>query len=199
MPNETLVTTTVLNHSHAAPQIRIAMHGAGRLRRRRRAGARAPRAGGARATRACSRRRRTRPAAFVAGFADTGVKLELGGVGQRSADRPAQAAQRVHRAILRPSAAHGIAIAYPHRDVRPGATPGQPSRARRPGRAARRRTTGRLATRPDARPVRSIPSASGPALAPGVPMPADQDRGPGRVEWRGSGADSLQSLGPTSC
>ncbi len=37
VPNETLVTTTVLNHSHASHDIRVATSGAHRLRRRRRA------------------------------------------------------------------------------------------------------------------------------------------------------------------
>ena len=116
VPNETVVTTTVLNHSYTSPQIRVAVSVqvsydsdvekalallieiAGREHRV---------LGGAQA-----------PKAFLVGFADSGITLELGvwindpHLGQLDLK------SALNRAILREFAAHGIQIPFPQRDVR---------------------------------------------------------------------------------
>ena len=116
VPNETLVTTTVLNHSHAAPQIRVAMQ--------------IPIAWDADieqvlqllAQAALADPRVLRdppfaPAAFVAGFADTGATLELGVFVNDPLVDQLNLRSVIHRAILRTLADHGIRLAYPHREV----------------------------------------------------------------------------------
>jgi small-conductance mechanosensitive channel len=120
VPNETLVTTTVLNHSHApaaTPEVRVAVQ--------------VPIAGDADVEQALRlvaeaaledarvlRDAAHAPRAFVTGFADTGVVLELGVYVKDAQIDPLDLRSAVHRAILRTFAAHGMAIAYPHRDVR---------------------------------------------------------------------------------
>jgi len=116
VPNETLVTTTVLNHSHAAPQIRIAMQiplawdadvekALGLL------------AEAALADPRVIREPKFAPAAFVAGFGDTGVTLELAVFVTDPLIDQLNLRSVIHRAIIRTLAANGIAIAYPHREV----------------------------------------------------------------------------------
>lgn len=116
VPNETLVTTTVLNHSHAAPQIRIAMQ--------------IPLAWDADVEKALSllceaaladprvlRDAPFAPGAFVASFGDTGLTLELGVFVNDPLIDQLNLKSVIHRAIIRTLAGHGIAIAYPHREV----------------------------------------------------------------------------------
>jgi small-conductance mechanosensitive channel len=116
VPNETVVTTTVLNHSYTSSQIRLALQvqvaydsdvekALGLL------------------TQIASREPRVlrdalAPKAFLVNFADSGITLELGvwindpHVGQldlRSA---------LNRAILREFVAHGIQIPFQQRDIR---------------------------------------------------------------------------------
>lgn len=120
VPNETLVTTTVLNHSHApaaTPEVRVAVQ--------------VPIAGDADVEQALRileqaaledervlRDAAHAPRAFVTGFADTGVSLELGVYVNDEQIDPLDLRSGLHRAILRALAAHDIAISYPHRDVR---------------------------------------------------------------------------------
>jgi small-conductance mechanosensitive channel len=124
VPNETLVTTTVLNHSHAAPQIRIAMQ--------------VPLAWDADVEKALAllceaaladprviREAPFAPGAFVAGFGDTGVTLELGVFVNDPLIDQLNLKSVIHRAIIRTLGAQGIAIAYPHREVH--LTEGRPS------------------------------------------------------------------------
>jgi small-conductance mechanosensitive channel len=131
VPNETLVTTTVLNHSHApaaTPELRVAVQ--------------VPIAADADAEQALRlleqaaledarvlRDAAHAPKAFIAGFAETGINLELGVYVKDTQIDPLDLRSALHRAILRAFAAQGIGIAYPHRDVRvvqreePPATP----------------------------------------------------------------------------
>ena len=116
VPNETLVTTTVLNHSHAAPQIRVAMQFP------LAADADVERALGVLAQAALADPRVIRdapfaPAAYVAGFADTGVTLELGVFVADPLIDQLNLKSVIHRAAIRALAEQGIAIAYPHREV----------------------------------------------------------------------------------
>ena len=124
VPNETLVTTTVLNHSYSSQDVRLAVQVQvaydsdveKALQLLTDIAAREPRVlAGSRA-----------PEAFLVAFADSGITLELGvwindpHVGQlnlRSA---------LNRAILKAFAANGIEIPFPRRDVRVlGAIPAQ--------------------------------------------------------------------------
>jgi small-conductance mechanosensitive channel len=120
VPNETLVTTTVLNHSHApaaTPEVRVAVA--------------VPIAGDADVEQALQvlekaaledprvlRDAAHAPRAFVTGFADTGVNLELGVYVNDQKIDPLDLRSGLHRSILRALAAQGIAVSYPHRDVR---------------------------------------------------------------------------------
>jgi small-conductance mechanosensitive channel len=116
VPNETLVTTTVLNHSYTSSQVRIGVQvqvsydsdvekalqlltdvalGETRVLRGDQA-----------------------PQSFLVNFADSGITLELGlwiddpHVGQLALK------SALNRAILKTFAAHGIAIPFPQRDIR---------------------------------------------------------------------------------
>jgi small-conductance mechanosensitive channel len=116
VPNETLVTTTVLNHSHAAPQIRVAMQVPIAW------DADVEQALGLLAQAALADPRVLRdapfvPAAFVAGFGDTGAMLELGVFVNDPLVDQLNLKSMIHRAILRTLAEHGIRLAYPHREV----------------------------------------------------------------------------------
>ncbi|HVO90067.1 MAG TPA: mechanosensitive ion channel domain-containing protein, partial [Casimicrobiaceae bacterium] len=116
VPNETLVTTTVLNHSYSTRDVRVAVQVQvtydadvelalrllGEIARRQ------PRILG----------EPNAPAAFVTSFGDSGINLELGvwindphlGQGNLKSD--------INREILREFAAHGIEIPFPRREVR---------------------------------------------------------------------------------
>jgi small-conductance mechanosensitive channel len=116
VPNETVVTTTVLNHSYTSAQVGIALQVqvsydsdvekaldllvdiASRETRVLR-GAQAPKA-------------------FLVGFADSGITLELGvWIGDPHVGH-LDLRSSLNRAILRDFAAQGIEIPYPRRDVR---------------------------------------------------------------------------------
>lgn len=116
VPNETMVTTTVLNHGYTTPGIRVAVAvQIGYDSDVERALAllveiakRQPRAlGGARA-----------PQSFVTGLADSGVNLELGVWIGDPQNGQLSLRSAIHREILREFAAQGIDIPYPRRDVR---------------------------------------------------------------------------------
>ena len=77
VPNETLVTTTVLNHSYTNREVRDGRARAGGLRQRRRARAQADGSGGQRRA-ARAEGRRTRRRRSLARFAESGIELELG-------------------------------------------------------------------------------------------------------------------------
>ena len=116
VPNETLVTTTVLNHSYSAQNVRVAVqvqvsydsdveHALQLLTGIAQREGRVLQANPA-------------PEAFLVGFADSGITLELGvwvsdphvgGLGLRSA---------LNRAIWKEFAANGIEIPFPRRDIR---------------------------------------------------------------------------------
>jgi small-conductance mechanosensitive channel len=133
VPNETLITTTVLNHSYTAPEVRIGIpmqvaYGTDielALKLMIEATQPEPRVMG----------KPNEPMGFLVGFGDNGINLELGlwlrdpengQLGLRSA---------LNRRIYESFTAHGISIPYPRRDVRlvsePGdvgpAPPGPPS------------------------------------------------------------------------
>ena len=117
VPNETLVTTTVLNHSHAAPQIRVAMQ--------------FPLAWDVDVDKALAliaeaaladprvvrEPARFAPAAYVAGFADSGVSIELAVFVTDPLIDQLTLRSVVHRAAIRLLADNGIAISYPHREI----------------------------------------------------------------------------------
>ncbi len=98
VPNETLATTTVLNHSYSNKNVRMAIpiqvsydsdveHALTLMAEAARAEPRAMNAPGL-------------PEAFVVRFGDNGIDLELGSVDQRSGERAAQPAQRDQPADL---------------------------------------------------------------------------------------------------
>ena len=115
MPNETLVTTTVLNHSYSSQEIRIAMQVQvaydsdveKALSLLTQIALREPRV--LRDSRA--------PASFLVSFADSGITLELG-VWIDSPHGQLGLKSAINRAIFREFAANGIEIPYPRRDVR---------------------------------------------------------------------------------
>ena len=132
VPNETVVTTTVLNHSYTTPQVRVAVQ---------------VQVGydsdveKALALLVEIAERETRvlrgaqgPKAFVTGLADSGVNLELGMWISDPHVGHLDLRSTISRAILREFAAHGIEIPYPRRDVRllraePDAVAGPPNAA----------------------------------------------------------------------
>ena len=116
VPNETVVTTTVLNHSYTTSQVRVAVQvqvsydsdvekalallveiaeRESRILRDAQA-----------------------PKAFVTSFADSGVALELGMWINDPHVGHLDLRSTISRAILKEFAAHGIDIAFPRRDVR---------------------------------------------------------------------------------
>jgi small-conductance mechanosensitive channel len=119
VPNETLITTTVLNHSHshAAPQIRIAVQlsVASDVDVDR---ALALLCEAALAEPRVMRDAPFAPRGFVAGFGDSGVNLELGVFVHDPLVDQFDVKSSLHRAILRTFGAHGIEVSYPHRAVR---------------------------------------------------------------------------------
>jgi small-conductance mechanosensitive channel len=116
VPNETVVTTTVLNHSYTSAKVRVAVQVQvsydsdveKALALLCEIAAREPRA----------LRDAQAPKAFLLGFADSGINLELGvwindpHVGQLDLK------SSINRTILKEFAAHGIEIPFPRRDVR---------------------------------------------------------------------------------
>ena len=116
VPNETLVTTTVLNHSHAAPQIRVStqvpLAWDADVEK-----ALALLAEAAQADPAVIREAPFAPSAYVAGFGDTGVTLELVVFVNDPLIDQLKLRSAIHRAVIRTLASHGIGIAYPHREV----------------------------------------------------------------------------------
>jgi small-conductance mechanosensitive channel len=119
VPNETLITTTVLNHSHshAAPQIRVALQ----LSVARDADVEKVLDLLCQAALTESRVMRDKPcapAAFVAGFGDAGINLELGVFVHDPLVDQLDLKSALHRAILRSFSAQGIEVSYPHREVR---------------------------------------------------------------------------------
>ena len=128
VPNETVVTTTVLNHSYTSPQVRIALQVQvaydsdveKALALLVEIALREPRV----------LRDAQAPKSFLVNFADNGITLELGvwindpHVGQLDLK------SSLNRAILKEFGAHGIQIPFPQRDIRiVGAVPAQPDNA----------------------------------------------------------------------
>ena len=128
VPNETVVTTTVLNHSYTSPQVRIALQVQvaydsdveKALALLVEIALREPRV----------LRDAQAPKSFLVNFADNGITLELGvwindpHVGQLDLK------SSLNRAILKEFGAHGIQIPFPQRDIRiVGANPAQPDNA----------------------------------------------------------------------
>ena len=116
VPNETVVTTTVLHHSYTTPQVRIAVQVQvayesdveKALALLVEIAAREPRV--MRGTQA--------PKAFLTGFADSGINLELGMWINDPHVGHLDLLSAVSLAILKAFAANGIQIPYPQRDVR---------------------------------------------------------------------------------
>jgi small-conductance mechanosensitive channel len=131
VPNETVVTTTVLNHSYTSPQLRLALQVQvsydsdveKALALLTEIALREPRV----------LRDAQAPKSFLVNFADNGVTLELGvwindpHVGQLDLK------SSLNRAILKEFGANGIDIPFPRRDVRiVGPIPAQPNNAQLP-------------------------------------------------------------------
>lgn len=136
VPNETMVTTTVLNHGHTAPGIRVAVNVQvsydsdveRALALLIEIAKRQPRVlGSARA-----------PVAFLVGLTDNGMNLELGMWINDPQNGQLNLRSDVHRDILAEFKIHGITIPPPRRDVRIVGEPGQPVAAQpaRPAAAA---------------------------------------------------------------
>ncbi|HET8874792.1 MAG TPA: mechanosensitive ion channel domain-containing protein [Casimicrobiaceae bacterium] len=131
VPNETVVTTTVLNHSYTSPQVRLALQVQvaydsdveKALALLVEIALREPRV----------LRDAQAPKSFLVNFADNGITLELGvwindpHVGQLDLK------SSLNRAILKAFGANGIQIPFPQRDIRiVGAIPAQPDNAKIP-------------------------------------------------------------------
>jgi small-conductance mechanosensitive channel len=131
VPNETVVTTTVLNHSYTSPQVRLALQVQvaydsdveKALALLVEIAQREPRV----------LRDAQAPKSYLVNFADNGVTLELGvwindpHVGQLDLK------SSLNRAILKEFGANGIQIPFPQRDIRiVGAIPAQPDNGRVP-------------------------------------------------------------------
>jgi small-conductance mechanosensitive channel len=134
VPNETVVTTTVLNHSYTSAQVRVAVQlqvsydsdVEKALALLTEIASREPRV----------LRDAMGPRSFLVNFADNGITLELGvwindpHVGQLDLK------SSLNRAILREFAAHGIQIPFPQRDVRiVGAIPADVHQGNKPSAA----------------------------------------------------------------
>jgi small-conductance mechanosensitive channel len=116
VPNETVVTTTVLNHSYTTPQVRVAVQVQvaydsdveKALALLVEIASREPRVlRGAQA-----------PKAFITGFSDSGINLELGMWINDPQVGHLDLRSAVSLAILKAFAANAIQIPYPLRDVR---------------------------------------------------------------------------------
>ena len=116
VPNETVVTTTVLNHSYTTPQVRVAVQVQvayesdveKALALLVEVASREPRV----------LRGAQGPKAFITGFADSGINLELGMWINDPHVGHLDLRSAVSLAILKAFAADGIQIPYPQRDVR---------------------------------------------------------------------------------
>jgi small-conductance mechanosensitive channel len=119
VPNETLVTTTVLNHSHVpstAPEVRVAI-----------AVPISPQADLDRAMKLLEEAARVdprvlrkaphAPLARIASFGDTGVTIELGVFVPDASVDLLDLRGAIQREVLRTLNANGIALAYPRREV----------------------------------------------------------------------------------
>jgi small-conductance mechanosensitive channel len=127
VPNETLVTTTVLNHSYTSPQIRIGVQVQVSYDSDVEKALQLLTEIALRETRVL--RGDQAPQSFLVNFADSGITLELGvwindpHVGQLALK------SSLNRAILKGFAENGIDIPFPRRDVRiVGAIPAEPLR-----------------------------------------------------------------------
>jgi small-conductance mechanosensitive channel len=129
VPNETLITTTVLNHSYTAPEVRIGIpmqvaYGTDielALKLMVDATQPEPRVMG----------KPNEPMGFLVSFGDNGINLELGLWLRDPENGQLALRSSLNRRIYESFAAHGISIPYPRRDVRivrePGdASPAQP-------------------------------------------------------------------------
>jgi small-conductance mechanosensitive channel len=131
VPNETLVTTTVLNHSYTSRDVRLGVpvqvaydsdldHA---LQLLESAGAVHPRV----------MKSPNPPKAFVVRFAESGVELELGVWVLDPENGQLNLRSDLNQAIFRAFAEHGIRIPYPQRELRilDGASPASPPGATR--------------------------------------------------------------------
>jgi small-conductance mechanosensitive channel len=130
VPNETLVTTTVLNHSYSTREIRIGIpvqvsYGSDlelALRLMETAALAEPRV----------LKTPNPPLAFVMRFADSGVDLELGVWINDPENGQANLRSSINLAIWRAFEAHGIGIPFPQREVRIVGEPAAPPVGARP-------------------------------------------------------------------
>ena len=126
VPNETLVTTTVLNHSYTSRDVRLGVPVQvayesdldSALQLLESAGAAHPRV----------MKSPNPPKAFVVRFGDSGVELELGVWVIDPENGQLNLRSDLNRAIFRAFAEHGISIPYPRRELRivDGARPASP-------------------------------------------------------------------------
>lgn len=116
VPNQTMVTTTVLNHGYSTPGVRVAIavqvdydsDVEKALALLVEIAARQPRVlDGARA-----------PKSFVTGFAESGINLELGVWINDPQNGQLNLRSAIHREILAEFKAHDISIPFPRREVR---------------------------------------------------------------------------------
>ena len=133
VPNETLITTTVLNHSYTTPEVRIGIpmqvaYGTDiELALKLMVDATQPEA------RVMGKP--NEPMGFLVGFGDNGINLELGLWLRDPENGQLALRSSLNRRIYETFTAHGISIPYPRRDVRivggpgdaPPAPPGTPS------------------------------------------------------------------------
>jgi len=133
VPNETLITTTVLNHSYTTPEVRIGIpmqvaYGTDiELALKLMVDATLPEA------RVMGKP--NEPMGFLVGFGDNGINLELGLWLRDPENGQLALRSSLNRRIYETFTAHGISIPYPRRDVRivggpgdaPPAPPGTPS------------------------------------------------------------------------
>jgi len=122
VPNETLITTTVLNHSYTAPEVRIGIpmqvaYGTDvelALKLLVDATQPEPRVMG----------KPNEPMGFLVSFGDNGINLELGLWLRDPENGQLGLRSSIYRRIYESFAAHGISIPYPRRDVRIVREPG---------------------------------------------------------------------------
>ena len=116
VPNETVVTTTVLNHSYTTPQVRVSVQVQVSY------ASDVEKALGLLVEIASREARVLRgaqgPKAFVVSFADSGINLELGVWISDPHVGHLDLRSSLNLAILKAFAANGIQIPYPQRDVR---------------------------------------------------------------------------------